>query len=149
MLNSKQKTVGDPATEIHCRGMGGRKKRGQLEGGWLFSFNPPSPSFLQTLKRPWSSPRGDVSAVHSGSNPAAVEGNPLLVISTAQAPLTEKLGPLSMGDVSRGMLTTYPAAAQWNLMDFVDPLLVGEGDSTHDLFKASHWSPAGYSHLGG
>ena len=94
-----------------------------------------------------------MSAAHSAKTPATPsEGNPLLVISTAQAPLREKLAPLNMGDMSKGALTSYPTAAQWNLMDFVDPLLVGDGDSTsqsRDLFKASYWSPAGFSHLGG
>jgi hypothetical protein len=106
---------------------------------------------FQTLKRPQPS----VSAANS-IRETAMQGpndtSPLLVISTAQAPLREKLAPLNMGDLSRGSLSSYPAAAQWNLMDFVDPLLVGESDSvnqSHDLFKASFWSPAGYSHLGG
>lgn len=106
---------------------------------------------LQTLKRPQFSPKRDASSPAGGcAAPQAADGIPPLSISTAHAPLREKLTLLDMSDVQRGSLTVCPPAAKWNLMDLVDPLLVGEGDGqSHDLFKASYWSPAGYSHLGG
>lgn len=111
------------------------------------------PFLLQTLKRPQSSQK--VVAVAPSSPPISPDPQtytPLLIVNTAHAPLREKLAPLNIGDVPQGSLSNFPRAAKWNMMDFVDPLLVGNRDAasqSHDLFKASYWSPAGYSHLGG
>ena len=76
----------------------------------------------------------------------------MLTINTAPAPLREKLAPLNIGDVPRGGVISFPQGPEWNMMDFVDPVLTsdcGTSHQSHDLFRAAYWTPVGYSHLGG
>lgn len=105
---------------------------------------------MQTLKRPQAMSRME-SAMSSAPQ---VSGDPLLVINTALAPQKDKLSPLDIGprEGVRGSVTAFPPGGMWNMIDLVDPLLVADRDGanqSHDLFKASYWSPAGYNHLGG
>lgn len=109
----------------------------------------------QTLKRP-KLRQASATGSHSPSNETQdpkIEDNPLIAISNALAPRKDKLTILNLDppSPSQRRLSGTCAESKPNAMSNIDALFSTKENSSqsHDLFKASYWSPAGFNHLGG
>ena len=110
---------------------------------------------LQTLKRPkllQAAAGKDISSTRSDS--ANIEEDPLITISSALAPQKVLLSSLNLKIQPQLLSPTSSTStgSRWTgLLSDVDTLFTTRESPTltHDLFKASFWSPAGCNHLGG